>query len=148
MLNHVAPCPVTSEVHSCRTWIQELRNPSPRPLTWAGFAHCLRLSLVDLPCSWYLYPSWVSIAASALLSQLHASCCERLPTGSQTLFRIACPWLSFEIWVEAMTGNLLSACLWNEHHVDDTNVCHQFKQYSWADAASASECLGSLAWWN
>jgi hypothetical protein len=40
------------------------------------------------------------------------------------------PMPSFEIWVEAfMTPQLLhSACLQNQHHMDNAKVCHHLEQ--------------------
>lgn len=92
-----------------------LASCSPHGLSWAGFAHCLWLSLADNPCSWHL----------------------QLSGASPTL------WLHFHIFRHCLLkGQLLclsglpvspqhlhSACLKNQKHVDHAKFCHQLQQW-------------------
>jgi hypothetical protein len=93
------------------------------PLFWAGSSGFLQLSSAGVTCSWHLSLPGVSTEASASLSLIYALFHPGLLAGILTLIHTAWPLrFSFEISLEASMMPLLfySACLQNQHQVDDT----------------------------
>jgi hypothetical protein len=84
-------------IHSLSGWLQLL----------------LVTFLEDSSCSWHLLLSGVTIASSAILSQLHTSTSQGTPAGNTTLLHIVWSlWLAFGIWVEAfMTSSHPNSCM-------------------------------------